>query len=112
MLPFFLVVIPTHAPGPRQGSRAFLPFYPFGRRFATYTDDIKVGSSFLTGLEASYTFDDGTVEYLKKLRISGNITNLGDVKGISTITVTGANGGFQGFPIPPRMFFVTVGAAL
>ena len=83
-----------------------------GRRFATYTDDIKVGSSFLTGLEASYTFDDGTVDYLNKLKISGNITNLADVKGISTINVTGANGGFQGYPIPPRMFFVTVGAAL
>ena len=37
---------------------------------------------------------------------------LSDVKGISTINVTGANGGFQGYPIPPRMFFVTVGAAL
>ncbi|MDB5735607.1 MAG: TonB-dependent receptor [Alphaproteobacteria bacterium] len=81
-----------------------------GRRFATYTDDIKVGSSFLTGLEASYTFDD--VDYLKKLKISGNITNLADIRGVSTINVTGASGGFQGFPIPPRMFFVTVSGSL
>ena len=81
-----------------------------GRRFATYTNDIKVGSSFLTGLEASYTFDD--IEYLKKLKISGNITNLADIKGISTINVTGASGGYGGFPIPPRMFFVTVSGNL
>jgi iron complex outermembrane recepter protein len=83
-----------------------------GRRYATYTDDIKVGSAFLTGLEASYTFDEGTVELLKKLKISGNITNLADIRGVSSITVTSPNGGFQGFPIPPRMFFVTIGAAL
>jgi hypothetical protein len=34
------------------------------------------------------------------------------VKGTATITVTGASGGFQGYPIPPRMVFVTLGAAL
>jgi iron complex outermembrane receptor protein len=81
-----------------------------GRRYATYTNDIKVGSSFITGLEASYTFED--IDILKKLKISGNITNLADIKGISTINVTGASGGYQGFPIPPRMFFVTVSGNL
>jgi len=83
-----------------------------GRRFATYTDDWRVGASFLTGLEAGYSFQVGDGEWVKKLRLSGNITNLFDVKGISTITVTGASGGFQGYPIPPRMVFVTLGAAL
>lgn len=83
-----------------------------GRRFATYTNDIKVGSQFQTALEASYTFDDIGIDEVKKFKISGNITNLADIKGISTINVTGANGGFQGFPIPPRMFFVTLGADL
>ena len=47
-----------------------------------------------------------------KLKISGNITNLADIKGISTINVTGASGGYGGFPIPPRMFFVTVSGSL
>ncbi|HEY2007804.1 MAG TPA: TonB-dependent receptor [Rhizomicrobium sp.] len=83
-----------------------------GRRFATYTDDWRVGSSFMTGLEAGYSFNVGDGEWIKKLRLSGNITNLFDVKGTSTITVTSANGGFQGYPIPPRMVFVTLGAAL
>jgi iron complex outermembrane receptor protein len=81
-----------------------------GRRYATYTNDIKVGSSFTTGLEASYTFED--LDVLKTLKISGNITNLADIKGISTINVTGASGGYQGFPIPPRMFFITVSGKL
>ena len=71
-----------------------------------------MGSSFLTGVEAGYSFDVGDGELVKKLRLSGNITNLFNVKGVSTITVTGASGGFQGYPIPPRMFFMTLGAAL
>ena len=83
-----------------------------GRRYATYTDDWRVGSSFITGLEAGYSFDVGQTDWVKKLRVSGNITNLFDVKGTSTITVTSASGGFQGYPIPPRMIFVTLGAAL
>ena len=83
-----------------------------GRRYATYTDDWRVGASFITSLEAGYSFDVGDGDWVKKLRVSGNITNLADVKGISTAVVTGANGGFQGYPIPPRMVFVTVGAAL
>jgi iron complex outermembrane recepter protein len=83
-----------------------------GRRFATYLDDWRVGSSFITGLEAGYGFDVGDGDWVKKVKISGNITNLADVKGISSITVTGASGGFQGYPIPPRMFFVTLGASL
>lgn len=82
-----------------------------GRRYATYTNDIKVGSSFLTGLEASYTFDDG-LDVVNKLKLSGNITNLANIRGVSAITVTSPSGGFQGFPIPPRMFFVTIGANL
>jgi iron complex outermembrane recepter protein len=91
-----------------------------GRRFATYLDDYRVGATFTAGLEAGYSFDMGDGDWVKKLKISGNITNLTDVKGISSITVTspsvntfaGTAGGFQGYPIPPRMFFVTVGASL
>jgi iron complex outermembrane receptor protein len=83
-----------------------------GRRYATYLDDWRVGASFITSLEAGYSFDVGEGDWVKKLRISGNITNLADIKGISTAVVTGASGGFQGYPIPPRMFFVTLGAAL
>jgi iron complex outermembrane receptor protein len=30
------------------------------------------------------------------------------VKGVSTAVVTGNSGGYQAFPIPPRMFFLTL----
>jgi hypothetical protein len=34
------------------------------------------------------------------------------VKGFSTVSVTGPSGGFQAYPLSPRMVFVTLGAAL
>ena len=71
-----------------------------------------MNSTFLMAVEASYSFDVPQQDYLKGLKISGNVTNLADTKGISTAVVTGASGGFQAYPLPPRMFFVTLGAAL
>ena len=79
-----------------------------GRRYVTYLNDLSVPGTFLTGLSASYRFDTTGVSWLKGAKVSANVTNLGDVKGISTAVVTGATGGYQGFPIPPRMFFVTL----
>ncbi len=82
-----------------------------GRRPVTYTNDLSVGSTFLLGLEGSYTFDtpfgDGL---LQEFKLSGNITNLTDIKGVSTAVVTSNSGGYQAFPLPPRMFFVTLAA--
>jgi iron complex outermembrane receptor protein len=85
-----------------------------GRRYATYLNDLAIGGQFQLGLEASYTFEDIGIEEVKKFKISGNILNLTDTKGISTIGVPGspASGGYTGFPLPPRMFFVTLGAKL
>jgi iron complex outermembrane recepter protein len=85
-----------------------------GRRYATYLNDPAIGGQFQLGLEASYTFEDIGIAEIKKFRISGNILNLTDTTGISTIGVPGtpASGGYTGFPLPPRMFFVTVAAAL
>ena len=70
------------------------------------------GATFVTGLEASYTFDMMDDGLLHKLKISGNVTNLANVKGVSTAVVTSASGGYQAYPMAPRMFFLTVGAAL
>jgi iron complex outermembrane recepter protein len=82
-----------------------------GRRYVTYLNDMALPGTFIMGLEAGVNIDiqDDT---FKRLKISGNISNLGDVKGISTAVVTSASGGFQGYPIAPRMFFLTVSTAL
>ncbi len=81
-----------------------------GKRYVTYLNDLSVKSTYLVGLEASYTFDLPQGHMLKGARISGNITNLGDIKGVSTAVVTSNSGGYQAFPIPPRQAFVTLEA--
>ena len=81
-----------------------------GRRYVTYLNDLSVKSTFMLGLEASYRFDVAAGGWLKGAKVSANITNLNDIKGVSTAVVTGNSGGYQAFPIAPRMFFVTLDA--
>jgi outer membrane receptor protein involved in Fe transport len=85
-----------------------------GRRYATYMNDLAVGGQFQLGLEASYSFELDQDDWLKKLKISGNITNLTDTTGIADIGVPGTptSGGYTGYPLPPRMFFATVSVGL
>jgi hypothetical protein len=81
-------------------------------RFVTYLNDLSVAPTFVLGLEASYTFEmpsDGTVKTLKR---SGNVLNLNNETGVSTAVVTGASGGYQAYPLPPRTWFMTVEAGL
>jgi iron complex outermembrane recepter protein len=81
-----------------------------GRRYVTYLNDLSVPSTFILGLEASYVFNLPENDFVHGLKLSGNITNLADVKGISTAVVTSASGGYQAYPIAPRMFFLTLSA--
>jgi hypothetical protein len=82
-----------------------------GRRPVTYFNDMSVGGTFLTGLEASYVFDRpfgaGVVQNIK---LSANVTNLGGIHGVSTAVVTSNSGGYQAYPIAPRMGFLTLSA--
>jgi hypothetical protein len=81
-----------------------------GRRYVTYLNDLSVNSTFMLGLEASYRFELPEKGMLKAARISVNVTNLNDIKGVSTAVVTSNSGGYQAFPIAPRMVFVTLAA--
>jgi len=81
-----------------------------GKRYATYLNDISVKSTFLVGLEASYALNALPVRYVQNAKIAVNVTNLGDTKGVSTLVTTSASGGYQAYPIAPRMVFVTLSA--
>lgn len=81
-----------------------------GRRPVTYLNDIHVKSSLLVGLEASYAFEMPADSRIKQARVTVNVTNLFDEKGVSTANVTGNSGGYAAFPIAPRMGFVTLSA--
>jgi len=83
-----------------------------GKRYVTYQNDLAVGGTFLTGLQASYTFDRSFGSgLLAGIKIAANVTNLTDKEGISSAVVTSNKGGYQGFPIAPRMYFVTISAS-
>ena len=82
-----------------------------GRRYATYLNDLSVPSTLLLGLEASYRFELPQSGWVKGAKISANVTNLTDTKGISTLVVTSTSGGYQGYPIAPTMAFVTLEAS-
>jgi outer membrane receptor protein involved in Fe transport len=81
-----------------------------GRRPVTYLNDLYVKSTFLVGLEVGYRFDISGDHWVKGGRISANVTNLFDRTGVSTAVVTGNSGGYQAFPLAPRMGFVTLQA--
>ncbi|MCQ8279796.1 TonB-dependent receptor [Acetobacteraceae bacterium KSS8] len=79
-----------------------------GKRYATYTDDLSVKSYFMLNLEAGYRIPLPASAYLKDIYIQGNITNLNNQRGVSTVVVGAASGTYNTFPIPPRMYFVTL----
>ncbi|MET3663473.1 TonB-dependent receptor [Caulobacter sp. 1776] len=81
-----------------------------GKRFVTYLNDLSVKAMMLVDLQAGYTFDLPSDGLLKGARISANVTNLFDKKGVSTAGVTSNSGGYTAFPQPPRMGFVTLSA--
>jgi hypothetical protein len=79
-----------------------------GRRYVTYLNDLSVPSTFMLGFEASYRFETTPDAWIKAGRFSVNITNLNDIRGVSTAVVTSNSGGYQAFPIPPRQIFFTL----
>jgi hypothetical protein len=64
----------------------------------------------MLGLEASYKIASDPGALLKTWRVSGNITNLNGITGVTTANVTGNSGGYTAYPIAPRMFFLTLAA--
>jgi hypothetical protein len=82
-----------------------------GSRYVTYTNDLSVPSTFVTDFLASYVIDlNPATTHLRFVKVSLNVVNLADKKGISTAVVTSASGGYQAYPIAPRMAFVTLEA--
>ncbi|PXA90471.1 TonB-dependent receptor [Caulobacter sp. D5] len=81
-----------------------------GKRYVTYLNDLSVKSMMLVDLQAGYTFDMPADGLVKGLRVSANITNLFDKKGVSTANVTSNSGGYTAYAQAPRMGFVTLSA--
>ncbi len=78
-----------------------------GKRYATYVNDTSVPSYFITSLRLAAKLPQSLV-HVRKAEISLNVTNLGDIKGWSTISVGSANNTFSAYPIAPRQWFGTI----
>lgn len=76
-----------------------------GSRWATYVNDAKVGSYFITSARVGVKLPSQLI-HARKAEISVNVTNLFDVKGYSTISVN-QNASYSIYPIAPRMVFGT-----
>jgi hypothetical protein len=81
-----------------------------GKRYVTYLNDLSVNSTFVLGLEASYRFHIQPLSWLRNTKLSANVTNLTNTKGVSTAVVTSNSGGYQAYPLPPIMGFLTLEA--
>lgn len=79
-----------------------------GKRYATYTNDLSVKSYFMLNLEAGYRIPLPAGSYLRNIYVQGNITNLNNQRGVSTVVVGAASGTYNTFPIAPRMYFLTL----
>jgi hypothetical protein len=79
-----------------------------GPRFATYTNDQSVPGRVLLNLQASYTLPPTVVSGLHNLRLSVNITNVTNRKGIYEIIVAAPAQTYNSYAQPPRMAFFTL----
>ncbi|NYT42001.1 TonB-dependent receptor plug domain-containing protein [Sphingomonas sp. R-74633] len=80
-----------------------------GKRYSTFTNDASVGSYFLAALSVGVDLPAEAIG-MKKAKLSLNVTNLGDIKGVSTLSVGSATNSYSAYPIPPRQWFVTYSA--
>ena len=78
-----------------------------GKRFATYSNDASVASTFLASLRIGADLPADWA-HLRKANIALNVTNLFDKKGVSTLSIGSATNGYSAYPIAPRQWFVTL----
>ena len=81
-----------------------------GRRYATFTNDTTVQSYFLASLRIAAQLPAEMI-HLSKAELALNVTNLGDKKGFSTISIGSATNSYSAYPIAPRQYFVTLSGA-
>ncbi|WP_206243790.1 TonB-dependent receptor [Novosphingobium terrae] len=82
-----------------------------GKRYATYTDDGAVSSYFMTNGRLAVDLPD-SITHLKKASIALNVTNMFNVHGASTISISQASGVYAVYPIAPRQWFLTFSVGL
>lgn len=83
-----------------------------GPRFATYTNDQGIGGRYLLNLQAGYSLPQIDGFGVKDLKLSVNVTNVTNRKGIYELVVGAASKTWNSYAQPPRMGFITLSGAL
>lgn len=78
-----------------------------GHRYATFVNDTGVGSYFLASLRLAVQLPAAMIR-ASKAEISLNVTNLGNAKGVSTVSTGSATNNYSAYPIAPREYFGTL----
>ncbi|KQN92981.1 TonB-dependent receptor [Sphingomonas sp. Leaf231] len=81
-----------------------------GRRYATFTNDLRVPGYFTLSGRVGFDLPVSGTGLAKKLNVSLNITNITDKKAYSTLSIAAASGTYNFFPLAPRQAFVTLSA--
>ena len=76
-----------------------------GPRFATYTNDQSIGGRYLLNLQAGYNLPAIAGLPVKDLKLSVNVTNVTNRKGIYELVVGAAAKTWNSYAQPPRMGF-------
>ncbi|WP_240193712.1 TonB-dependent receptor [Sphingomonas paucimobilis] len=82
-----------------------------GPRFATYTNDQSIGGRYLLNLQAGYNLPAIAGLPVKDLKLSVNVTNVTNRKGIYELVVGAAAKTWNSYAQPPRMGFITLSGA-
>jgi hypothetical protein len=77
-----------------------------GKRYATYTNDASVDSYFMSNGRIAVNLPADLV-HLQKASLALNVTNIFDIKGASTISVSQPTSVYAVYPLAPRQWFLT-----
>ncbi len=78
-----------------------------GQRYATFVNDASVPSYFMASLRLAAQLPASMIR-ASKAEISLNVTNLGNTKGWSTVSIGSATNSYSAYPIAPREYFGTL----
>jgi iron complex outermembrane recepter protein len=81
-----------------------------GKRYATFSNDVRIEPFFLASLRVAVRAPEGTLP-LRKAELALNVTNLFKERGWSTLSIGSATNSWSAYPIAPRQWFLTLSAA-
>ena len=82
-----------------------------GKRFATFTNDLKVDGYLTLSGRIAADIPVGAGGFVRKLTVALNVTNLADKRAESTLSIGAPSGTYNFFPLADRQWFGTVSVA-